>query len=78
MVTQYSGYGYQGRINRWQDWINLALAVWLFAFSALTDRADPRTFWNNAMVAVLVFILSMLGPKRDWFTPPSRPSSARG
>jgi len=62
----------------WARYVTAALAIWFFAFTALTDRADPRTFWNNAMVAVLVFILSMLGPKRDWFTPPSRPSSARG
>jgi hypothetical protein len=57
----------------WARYVTAALAIWFFAFAALTDRADPRTFWNNAMVAVLVFILSMLGPKRDWIT---RPSSA--
>jgi len=63
----------------WARYVTAALAIWLFAFSAMSDRAAPGTFWNNAMVAVLVFILSMVGPKRDWLTPStSRPSSARG
>lgn len=63
----------------WARYVTAALAIWLFAFSALTDRAAPGTFWNNAMVAVLVFILSMVGPKKGWLTPASpRPSGARG
>jgi hypothetical protein len=55
----------------WARYVTAALAVWLFAFSALT-RADPRTFWNDAMVAGLVFILSIVGPRRDWVSAPSR------
>ena len=30
MATQYSGYAFQPRYNRWQDWANLILAIWLF------------------------------------------------
>jgi SPW repeat len=30
MATQYSGYSFQTRYNRWQDWANVILAVWLF------------------------------------------------
>jgi len=62
----------------WARYVTAALAIWLFAFSGLTG-ADPRILWNDAMVAVLVFTLSLLGPKKDWSTPPSwRPSSAHG
>lgn len=31
MTTQYGGYyTWQGRYNRWQDWANVVLSVWLF------------------------------------------------
>lgn len=30
MATQYSGYAFQPPYNRWQDWANLILAIWLF------------------------------------------------
>jgi hypothetical protein len=30
MATQYRSYAFQGRANRWQDWANLILAIWLF------------------------------------------------
>ena len=62
----------------WARYVTAALAIWLFAFSALNERTHPGTFWNNAMVAVLVFILSMLGPRKDWFTPPPSQASRAG
>lgn len=62
----------------WARFVTLALAVWLFAYSALYHRSDPWTFWNDAMVAVVVFVLSLIGPKKDWFSPPSRASRAPG
>ena len=62
----------------WARYATAALAVWLFAYSAVTDRAGSPGFWNDAMVAVLVFALSLLGPTRDWFSPPSQPSRVRG
>jgi hypothetical protein len=30
MATQYGGFTWQGRANRWQDWANVILAIWLF------------------------------------------------
>ena len=53
-----------GALSFTYDWarhVTLGLAVWLFAFSALFGRASPGTFWNNAMVAVVVFVLSLVG-----------------
>jgi hypothetical protein len=62
----------------WARYATAGVAVWLFAFSALTGRAGSPAFWNDAMVAVLVFSLSVLGPVRDRFSPPSPASRARG
>jgi hypothetical protein len=45
----------------WARYITLALGVWLFVFTALVSRSNPATFWNDAMVAVAVFVLSLLG-----------------
>ena|SRR5690349_9018549 len=45
----------------WARFVTLGLAVWLFAFAALTHRANPTTYWNDAMVAVVVFVLSLIG-----------------
>jgi hypothetical protein len=44
----------------WARFVTLALGVWLFAFSVFA-HSDPITFWNDAMVAVAIFILSLLG-----------------
>ncbi len=62
----------------WARYVTVALAAWLFAFLVMTRPADPRTFWNDAMVAVFVLPLSLLGPKKDWFSPPPETSRARG
>lgn len=62
----------------WARYMTLALAAWLFVYSAVYQRSDPWTFWNDAMVAVVVFVLSLLGPRRDWVSPPSRTSRAPG
>jgi hypothetical protein len=64
--------------NTWARYVTLLLAAWLFGFSAIFERSDPRTFWNDAMVAVLICVLSLLGPKQGWLSRPSEPSRARG
>ena len=51
----------------WARYVTLGLGVWLFAFAALFHRLSPVTFWNDAMVAVVVFVLSLL-------TSPSAPN----
>jgi hypothetical protein len=45
----------------WARNVTLALAIWLFAFAALFGRVNPAMFWNDAMVAVVVFVLSLVG-----------------
>jgi hypothetical protein len=44
----------------WARFATLAFGVWLFVFTVLV-RSNPITFWNDAMVALAVFILSLLG-----------------
>ena len=47
----------------WARFVTLGFGVWLFAFTALFSRSDPVTFWNDAAVAIVVFVLSMVGGK---------------
>jgi SPW repeat len=59
MATQYGGgyYAWHGRYNRWQDWANVILAIWLFIspwvlqFGAGTQVA-PAGAVNGPAVAV--------------------------
>jgi hypothetical protein len=44
----------------WARFVTLAFGVWLFAFT-IVAKSNPITFWNHAMVAFAVFVLSMLG-----------------
>lgn len=75
MVAQYSGFGYQGRTNRWQDWANLILAIWLFIspwvlrFGAATQAAAgagngsgvavSHAAWNAWVLGVIVFLVAL-------------------
>jgi len=63
--------------HEWARYVTLAAGLWLFAFSAFIGRSDPLTFWNNAMVALAVFILSLVGGERHRVVgePHPRPSS---
>jgi hypothetical protein len=58
--------------REWARYVTLALSLWLFAFSAFVSRSSPVTFWNNAMVAMVVSVLSLLGgeSKRRVVGPP--------
>jgi hypothetical protein len=48
----------------WARYFTLGLAVWLFLFSVVVHRTSPVTYWNDAMVALVVFVLSLVsGPK---------------
>ncbi len=56
----------------WARFVTLAFGVWLFAFTVLVSRGSPVTFWNDAMVAVIVFVLSLVGgERRRALAPPS-------
>ena len=50
--------------HEWARWVTLALGLWLFAFTAFISSSNPATFWNDAMVALAVFILSLVGGTR--------------
>ena len=50
--------------HEWARYVTLALGLWLFAFTAFIRSDSPITFWNNAMVALAVFILSLVGGER--------------
>jgi len=50
--------------HEWARYVTLALGIWLFAFTAFIIPDSRMTFWNNAMVALAVFILSLVGGER--------------
>jgi hypothetical protein len=45
----------------WARWVTLGLGAWLFVFTMFFKGASSATFWNDAMVALVVFVLSLLG-----------------
>ena len=57
--------------HEWARYVTLALGIWLFAFTAIIGRSDPIIFWNNAMVALAVFVLSLVGGERHRVVGPS-------
>src|SRR5580765_4714178 len=64
--------------HEWARWVTLGVGLWLLAFTPFIDRGSGVTFWNNAMVALAVFILSLLGCGRhrvvgEPYLRPSRP-----
>jgi len=51
--------------HEWARYVTLALGLWLFFFTAfISGGSDPVIFWNNAMVALAVFVLSLVGGER--------------
>jgi O-antigen ligase len=44
----------------WFRWLNTALAVWLFVSTLVVIRATTETMWNNTIVAILVFLISLI------------------
>lgn len=46
---------------RWTEWINAALAVWLFISPWVLGFAFPRASWNAWGVGVVVFLLALAG-----------------
>jgi hypothetical protein len=73
MASPYGSYAYPGRSNRWQDWANLILAIWLFVSPwVLQFGAGGQTgavaAWNAWVLAVIVFLvaLSAIGDMQLW------------
>jgi hypothetical protein len=47
--------------HEWARSVTLALGLWLFAFTIVFGRSNGVTFWNDAMISLAVFLLSLLG-----------------
>lgn len=47
--------------REWARYVTLALGAWLFVFTVLVSGISSITFWNDAMVAVAVFVFSLVG-----------------
>jgi hypothetical protein len=41
-------------------WVNTVLAVWLFVSTLAFRHTMPATLWNNIIVAIVVFALSLV------------------
>ena len=50
--------------HEWARYVTLAFGLWLFAFTAFISSDTAVTFWNHAMIALAVFILSLVGGER--------------
>jgi len=50
--------------QEWARYVTLALGLWLFAFTAFISGDNAVTFWNDAMIGLAVFILSLVGGER--------------
>jgi hypothetical protein len=50
--------------HEWARYVTLGLGLWLFAFTAFIGGGNPVLFWNDAMLALVIFILSLVGGER--------------
>jgi hypothetical protein len=55
----------------WMRWVETALAIWLFLSTLAMPGATRGTLWNNLIVAVLVFLVSLV--PEGLFPTPHRP-----
>jgi hypothetical protein len=54
---------------------NTVLAIWLFLSTAAMRGANETTTWNNLIVAIVVFIFSLVS-SRSRTTRPDRPAAS--
>ncbi len=45
-------------------WLNTILAIWLFISVWALPHQNLATMWNNAIVAIVVFLASLVGTSR--------------
>jgi hypothetical protein len=50
--------------HEWARYVTLGLGAWLFAFTAFISGGSGVSFWNDAMIALAVFVLSLVGGER--------------
>ena len=55
----------------WMRWVETALAIWLFLSTLAMPGATRGTLWNNLIVALLVFLVSLV--PEGVFPTPHRP-----
>jgi hypothetical protein len=44
----------------WMRWVDTALAIWLFLSTFAMPHVTRGTLWNNLIVALLVFLVSLV------------------
>lgn len=44
----------------WMRWVDTALAIWLFLSTLAIPGPSRATLWNNLIVALLVFLVSLV------------------
>lgn len=54
----------------WLRWIDTALAVWLFLSTLAMPDVTRGTLWNNLIVAMLVFVVSLVPEGLNPLKPP--------
>jgi hypothetical protein len=54
-------------------YLNTALAVWLFISAFALPHVSVGTVWNNALVAIAIFFVSLAAPAELPATPTTRP-----
>ncbi|HTO98407.1 MAG TPA: SPW repeat protein [Myxococcales bacterium] len=45
--------------TEWMRYLNTALATWLFISAFVLPSTSRGTVWNNALVAVAIFVISL-------------------
>lgn len=63
----------------WARYVNTVLAVWLFLSNWILATAAEATAWNNIIVAIAIFVVSLVGPQpvRRTRARPARPARPR-
>lgn len=55
-------------------YLNTALAVWLFISAFALPRISQATLWNNLLVAIAIFVVSLLPSRAVLGGGPGRPA----
>ena len=62
----------------WMRWVDTALAIWLFLSTLAMPGATRATLWNNLIVALLVFLVSLVARGRVPDAAPADPRRRSG
>jgi hypothetical protein len=56
----------------WMRWVDTGLAIWLFLSTLAISHTTRGTLWNNLIIALLVFLVSLV--PEGLFPAPHRPT----